>query len=132
MDAMGRFADNPNLQACGCDAISSIVSALPDNGDYLGDVVFAVGAQVAAARALQWYVNDHPSPHPALPPSDLCVCLHTQGIREIAFLGRYPLVEIVFNSPRTLLCQIDVEDELSRLCSLNRSVGIVATRDTKR
>ncbi|CAM9879890.1 unnamed protein product [Ascophyllum nodosum] len=57
VDAMGRFADNPNLQACGCDAISSIVSALPDNGDYLGDVVFAVGAQVAAARALQCHTR---------------------------------------------------------------------------
>lgn len=52
LNAMEGFANDWNLQACGCDAISSLVASLPDGGELLGEVVEA-RVPTVTARALE-------------------------------------------------------------------------------
>ena len=49
---MEGFANDWNLQACSCDAISSLVASLPDDGELLEEVVEA-RVPTVTARALE-------------------------------------------------------------------------------
>lgn len=55
---MEGFTNDWNLQACGCDAISSLVDSLPDDGDLIEEVVEA-RVPIVTARALERCADDN-------------------------------------------------------------------------
>lgn len=51
--AMDRLVEDWNVQACGCDAISFVVAALPEDGELLEERTLEAGVHLAAARAVR-------------------------------------------------------------------------------
>lgn len=52
---MEDFVEDGNLQACGCDAISAVVAALPVGGE-LQARIFEAKTHLAVGQALRWYI----------------------------------------------------------------------------